>query len=215
MRFLDRKVPLVTPIKMKQKQVRSSPEGGNCEDGLKTARSFQLGHPPNWPSWSRVRSSSAIRRTGLIQIGGCRAGRVIDPARPSAELDWFSSADGRAGRFADPARPSAEMDWSSSADGRAGRVWFSSTDGRAVRVVDPARPSAELYWSSSSRVRSSSAIHRSGLVQFGGWPSWSRGQSSSAIRRAGRLVDPARPSADLDSVLCPHFNKTGLTYATR
>ncbi|KAF3524246.1 hypothetical protein F2Q69_00047372 [Brassica cretica] len=58
---------------MKQEQVCSSPEGGNCEDGLKTARSFQLGHPPNWPSWSRVRSSSAIRRTGLIQIGRCRA----------------------------------------------------------------------------------------------------------------------------------------------
>ncbi|KAF3569218.1 hypothetical protein DY000_02011345 [Brassica cretica] len=58
-------------------------------------------------------------------------------------------------------------------------------DGRAGRVVDPARPSAELDWFS-----------------------WSCGQ-------AGRVVDSARPSAELDGVLCPPFNKTGITYATR
>ncbi|KAF2579515.1 hypothetical protein F2Q68_00004452 [Brassica cretica] len=52
---------------MKQEQVRSNPEGGSCEDGMKTARSFQLG---GWPSWSRVRSNSAIRRTGLVQLSG-------------------------------------------------------------------------------------------------------------------------------------------------
>ncbi|KAF2566986.1 hypothetical protein F2Q68_00025106 [Brassica cretica] len=80
---------------------------------------------------------------------------TIDPARPSAELDWSSSADGRAGRVVDLARPSAELDRFSSADGRAGRMvdparpsaeldWFSSVDGRAGRFVDPARPSAEL-----------------------------------------------------------------------
>ena len=61
------------------------------------AGSVQLG---GWPSWSRARSSSAIRRTG----------RVVDLARPTAELDWFSSADGRVGRLVDPARPSAELD---------------------------------------------------------------------------------------------------------
>ncbi|KAF3528805.1 hypothetical protein DY000_02040853 [Brassica cretica] len=64
-----------------------------------------------WPSWSRVQSSSADGR----------AGRVFDPARPSAELGWFSSADGRAGPMVDPARPSAELDWFCSADGRASR----------------------------------------------------------------------------------------------
>ncbi|KAF3526519.1 hypothetical protein F2Q69_00047370 [Brassica cretica] len=107
---------------------------------MKTARSFQLGHPPNW---SRVRSSSAIRR----------AGHVFDPARPSAELDWSSSADGRTSRVFDPDRRMAEL---------------------VGRVVDPARPSAELVI----------------------------------------LVDPARPPAELDGVLCPPFNKTGITYAT-
>ena len=174
MRFLDRKVPLVTPIKMKQKQVRSSPEGGNCEDGLKTARSFQLGHPPNWPSWSRVRSSSAIRRTGLIQIGGCRAGRVIDPARPSAELDCSARRmaelvvlpiqlghppkwTGPARRVFGPARPSADLDW------------FSLADGRAGRVVDPARPSAELVvWS----------------IQLGHPPTWTVCSVHTSIKRA-------------------------------
>ncbi|KAF3489925.1 hypothetical protein F2Q69_00053068 [Brassica cretica] len=34
---------------------------------------------------------------------------VFDPARPSTELDWSSSGDGRAGRVFDPARPSAEL----------------------------------------------------------------------------------------------------------
>ena len=155
MRFLNRKVPTVTPIEMKQEQFRFNPEGGNCKDGMKTARSFQLGGWPSWsrvrsssadgraghvfdpsrrmaelvahsiqlggwPSWSCCRSSSAICRTGLVQLGGWsrvrsssvdgRAGRVFVPARPSAELDWFSLADSRAGRVVDPARPSAELD---------------------------------------------------------------------------------------------------------
>ncbi|KAF3501916.1 hypothetical protein F2Q69_00039869 [Brassica cretica] len=65
------------------------------------------------------------------------------------------------------------------------RVRSNSANGRAGRVVDPARPSAELDWFS-----------------------WSCGQ-------AGRVVDSARPSAELDGVLCPPFNKTGITYATR
>ncbi|KAF2536293.1 hypothetical protein F2Q68_00021315 [Brassica cretica] len=50
------RVPTVTLIEMKQEQVRSNPDGGSYEDGTVTARSFQLG---GWPSWSRVRSSSA------------------------------------------------------------------------------------------------------------------------------------------------------------
>ncbi|KAF3494999.1 hypothetical protein DY000_02052928 [Brassica cretica] len=94
-----------------------------------------------------------------------RACRVFDPARQSAELDWFSSANGRAGRVFDPAWPSTELDWFSLVDGRAGRVvdparpsteldWFSLADGRAGRVVDPAQPSAEqVAWS----------------IQLGGW----------------------------------------------
>uniref|UniRef100_M4FGN8 Uncharacterized protein n=1 Tax=Brassica campestris TaxID=3711 RepID=M4FGN8_BRACM len=77
---LNRKVPSVTLIEMKQEHVRSNPEGGSYEDGTMTARSFQLG---GWPNWSRV-----------------------DPVRPSAELDW---ADGQAGCVVDPARRMAEL----------------------------------------------------------------------------------------------------------
>ncbi|KAF3561750.1 hypothetical protein DY000_02016487 [Brassica cretica] len=139
---------------MKQEHVRSNPVGGSYEDGTVTVRSFQLGHLPNWTGPAR------------------RAGRVFDPAQPSAKLDWSGSADGRAGRVFDLARPSAELDW------------FILAGGRAGRIVDPAPPSAELDW------------------------------FSSAVGRAGRLVDPARPSAELDGVLCPPFNKTGITYAT-
>ena len=62
--------------------------------------------------------------------------------------------------------------------------------------------------------RSSLAIRRTGVIQLDGWSSWPRGRSSSAIRRAGRVVDPARPSAELDGVLYPPFNKTGITSAT-
>ncbi|KAF2562871.1 hypothetical protein F2Q70_00017809 [Brassica cretica] len=135
----------MTPIEMKQEKVRSNPEGGggSCKDGMKTAQSSQLGHPPNW---SRIQSSSAFRRTGQVKLGG-----------------W--------------------------------PIWTGS-----------ARRMAELLtWS----------------IQLGDPPSWSRGRSSSAIRRAGRVVDPARrmaelvvlddpaqPSAELDGVLCPPFNKT-------
>ena len=85
-----------------------------------------------------VRSSSAICRTGLVQLDGWpswslgrssstdgRDGRVVDPARPSAELDWSSLADGQAGRVVDPARPSVEPDWISSSNGWAGLFVFS------------------------------------------------------------------------------------------
>ncbi|KAF2534999.1 hypothetical protein F2Q68_00018879 [Brassica cretica] len=68
------------------------PNEGDARTGL-----VQLG---GWPSWSRVRSSSADGR----------AGRVVDPARPSPELDWFSWSCGQAGRVVDSARPSAELD---------------------------------------------------------------------------------------------------------
>ncbi|KAF3501376.1 hypothetical protein F2Q69_00043305 [Brassica cretica] len=136
------RVPTVTLIEMKQEHVRSNPVGGSYEDGTVTARSFQLGHLPNWTGPAR------------------RAGRVFYPAQPSAKLDWSGSADGRAGCVFDPARPSAELDWFILAGGRASRIvdpappsaeldWFSSAVGRAGgwsswRLVDPARPSAEL-----------------------------------------------------------------------
>ncbi|KAF2573935.1 hypothetical protein F2Q70_00004949 [Brassica cretica] len=63
-------------------------------------------------------------------------------------------------------------------------------------TIVPARRMAELVACSIqlghplswSCCRSSSAIHRAGLVQLGGWPRWSRGQSSSATRRAGRCA---------------------------
>ena len=86
----------------------------------------QLG---GWPSWLCVRFSSAIRRTGFVKHGGLPSWSRV---RSSSANDWFSSADGQAGRMFDLARPSAELDW------------FSSADGRAGRVVNPARPSIEL-----------------------------------------------------------------------
>ena len=46
--------------------------------------------------------------------------RLWNSARPFAELDRSSSANGRAGSNADSARPFAELDQSSSANGRAG-----------------------------------------------------------------------------------------------
>ncbi|KAF3558979.1 hypothetical protein F2Q69_00013351 [Brassica cretica] len=119
LRFLNRKVPTVTPIEMKQAQVCSNPEWGSCEDGMKTARSFQLGHPPNW--------------TG--------------PARRMAELVECSIQLGHPPRWTGSARLMAEL------------VVLSIQLGG---------------WPSWSRVRSSSSIHRTGLV-------------SSAIRRT-RLV---------------------------
>ena len=59
------------------------------------------------------RSRSADGRAGRVdrsRSADGQAGRVFDPARLSAELDWFSLADGQAGRLVDPARPSAELD---------------------------------------------------------------------------------------------------------
>ncbi|WZZ78257.1 hypothetical protein YC2023_098829 [Brassica napus] len=61
-----------------------------------------------------------------------RAGRVVDPDRPSAKLDLSSSEDGRSGRVVDPARPSAELDWSSSAINRAGQCALSVVSGLLV-----------------------------------------------------------------------------------
>uniref|UniRef100_A0A0D3BV74 Uncharacterized protein n=1 Tax=Brassica oleracea var. oleracea TaxID=109376 RepID=A0A0D3BV74_BRAOL len=168
--------------------------GGSCEDGMKTARSFQLGHPPNWTGPAR-RMAIQLNNSDL----------VVDPARPSAELDWSISAIRRAGRVFDPARPSAELDWSSSADGRAGRVFdpvcpsaeldrSSSADGRAGRVFDPARPTAELEWSSSADGRAGRVVD---LARPSVQLEW--------FRRDGRLVNPARPSAKLD-----WFRRAGL-----
>ncbi|KAF3506597.1 hypothetical protein F2Q69_00006327 [Brassica cretica] len=72
----------------------------------------QLGHPP-----SRTGMAELDRQDD--QLGGWLAGSNTRLARPSAELDQFSSPDGRAGSNTRPARPSAELDQSSSADGRA------------------------------------------------------------------------------------------------
>ncbi|KAF3506593.1 hypothetical protein F2Q69_00006323 [Brassica cretica] len=96
---------------------------------------------------------------------------LLKKIHPESRMEKFciSSADGRTGRVFDPGRRMADLDW------------FCLADDRAGRVVDPARPSVELDW------------------------------FSSADGRAGRLVD----SAELDGVLCPPFNKTGISYATR
>ena len=137
---------------MKQEHVRSNLEGGSCEDGMKTARSFKLCHPPNW-------TGPALRMAELVacsvQLGGwpgwsCVRSSSACPARPSVELDWSSSADGRACRVFDQAR-------------RTGLVQLGG-------------------WPSWWRVRSSSANRRTGLIQLGGWLSWSGGRSSSAIQ---------------------------------
>ena len=50
---LNRKVPTVTLIEMKQEHVRSNPKGGSYEDGTVTTRSFQLSHPTNWTGPAR------------------------------------------------------------------------------------------------------------------------------------------------------------------
>ncbi|KAF3564578.1 hypothetical protein DY000_02014520 [Brassica cretica] len=70
----------------------------------------------------------------------------VDPARPFAELDWSSSANGRAESVLGPARPFAELGWSSLANGRA------------ESVLGPARPFAELDWSSSVNCRAESVF---------------------------------------------------------
>ncbi|KAF3571021.1 hypothetical protein F2Q69_00058956 [Brassica cretica] len=293
---------------MKQEQVCSNPKGENCRDGMKTARSFQLGHPPNWtgpsrrmaelvawtgpdrrmaelvawtgpdrrmaelvacsiqhgypPNWTGsawrmaklvfCTSKGLNERVGLrvwfcdpflskrfqndvdseegsnfscsggssrsdgdtdrdetracliqsrrTELQGWDCDSTIVPARPSAELDWSSSANGGAGRVFDPARPSAKLDWSTLADSRACRVfdpawqsaeldWFSSANGRVGRVFDPARPSTELDWFSL-------VDGRAGRVVDPARPSAELDWLSSADGRAGRVVDPARPSAE-------------------
>ncbi|KAF2617665.1 hypothetical protein F2Q68_00039312 [Brassica cretica] len=293
---------------MKQEQVCSNPKGENCRDGMKTARSFQLGHPPNWtgpsrrmaelvawtgpdrrmaelvacsiqhgyppnwtgsawrmaklvvwsiqlghpPSWTFCTSKGPNERVGLRvwfrdpflskrlqndvdseedsnfscsggssrsdgdsdrdetracsiqsqrrELRGRDCDSTIIPARPSAELDWSSSANGGAGRVFDPARPSAKLDWSTLADSRACRVfdparqsaeldWFSSANGRAGRVFDPAWPSTELDWFSL-------VDGRAGRVVDPARPSTELDWFSLADGRAGRVVDPAQPSAE-------------------
>ncbi|KAF2616823.1 hypothetical protein F2Q68_00039797 [Brassica cretica] len=124
---------------MKQEQVRSNLEGGSCEDEMKTTRSFQLDHPPNW--------------TG--------------PARQMAELVACSVKLGH------------PPNWTGPAQHR-----------QMAKLVACSFQLAE--WPFWSRVRSSSAIRRAGLVRLGGWPSWPRVRSSSAIRPAG-LVQLGHP----------------------
>ncbi|KAF2574834.1 hypothetical protein F2Q70_00004950 [Brassica cretica] len=87
---------MVTPIEMKQEQVPSNPEGGNCEDGMKTVRSFQLGHPPNW--------TCSARRMAELVVLSISLGHLPNWTGPAWRMD------GRAGRLFDPARPSAELD---------------------------------------------------------------------------------------------------------
>ncbi|KAF3542709.1 hypothetical protein DY000_02007061 [Brassica cretica] len=85
----------------------------------------QLGHPPSWTGMAKLDRQHD-------QLGGWLAGSNTRPARPSAEMDQFSSPDGRAGSNTRPARPSAELDQSSLAYGRA------------ISNTRPARPFAEL-----------------------------------------------------------------------
>ncbi|WZZ88641.1 hypothetical protein YC2023_117220 [Brassica napus] len=95
---------------------------------------------------------------------------AIVPARPSAKLDWSSSADGRAGRAFDPARPSAKLDWSSSA---AELVARSIQLGHPPNLTDPPGwmaelPSAELAACSIQLVHPSSwtVVFSSGVRLF-------------------------------------------------
>ncbi|KAF3506027.1 hypothetical protein F2Q69_00006787 [Brassica cretica] len=131
---------------MKQEQVHSNPKGGNCKDRMKTARSFQLGHPPNWT----VRSSSAIRRAGLVQLG--HPPNWTDPAGRMAELVACSIQLGH------------PLNWS--------RVRSCSAIGR-VELVQLGG------WPSRSGGRSCSAIRRvgrllSGVELDGRWTSWNK-----------------------------------------
>ena len=94
------------------------------------------------------------------------------PALPSAELDWFSSVDGRAGRVVDLAQRMAELVVSSIQLGHP-LSWMGSARRMAGHVVDPAWPSADLVvWS----------------IQLGRPPIWLCGRSSSAIGRAGQCA---------------------------
>ncbi|KAF3585786.1 hypothetical protein F2Q69_00030345 [Brassica cretica] len=153
---------------------------------MKTARSLQLGHPLNWTS-----------------SGNGRAGRMFDPARPSAELDWFSLADGGASRVVDSARPSAELEW------------FSSADGRAGRVADPARPSAKLVvWSIQLGHPPSWTLPQMSILcqkmdSIKPWEDETRANSIRSRRREirgwdeDRLVDPTRRAGELDCSFGP------------
>ena len=81
LRFLNRKVPTVTPIEMKQEQVCSNPKGGKLRgrDEDSTIVPARPSAELDWPSSadghpakqlrSSCRSSSAIRRTGLVHLG--------------------------------------------------------------------------------------------------------------------------------------------------
>ena len=185
LQFLNHKVPMVTPIEMKQEQVRSNPELGSCEDEMKTSRSFQLGHSPNW--------------TG--------------PARQMAELVACSIQLGHPSSWTDSARRMAELVACSIQLGHPPNWTGSARTGSARRMAELVTCSIQLghppNWTSS-------AWRMADLVawsnQLGHPPSW----TGSAWQMAEMvvLVDPARPSAELDSVLCPPFNKTGITYAT-
>ncbi|KAF3544623.1 hypothetical protein DY000_02007876 [Brassica cretica] len=81
--------------------------------------SIQLGHPLNWtgparPSAELDWSSSAI--VCSIQLGGWPSWSCCR----DAELDWFSSVDGRAGRMVDPDR----WHWKDNS-----KLYLSSIDG--------------------------------------------------------------------------------------
>ncbi|KAF3532738.1 hypothetical protein DY000_02039783 [Brassica cretica] len=166
LQFLNHKVPMVTPIEMKQEQVRSNPKLGSCEDEMKTSRSFQLGHSPNWTGPARRMAELAACS---IQLG--HPSSWTDSARRMAKLVACSIQLGHPPNWTGSAR-------TSSARRMAELVTCSIQLGHPPNWTGLAR----WIW---SRVRSSSAIRQAGLVQLGGWPSWSRGQTSSAIRRAG------------------------------
>ncbi|KAF2613369.1 hypothetical protein F2Q70_00011834 [Brassica cretica] len=65
---------MVSPIEMKQKQVRSNPEGGG-----------------DLRRWDEGRLIDPTRQTGELDA-------LLDPTRPFGELDWSNSPNGRVGR---------------------------------------------------------------------------------------------------------------------
>ncbi|KAF3604353.1 hypothetical protein F2Q69_00035201 [Brassica cretica] len=209
LQFLNHKVPMVTPIKMKQEQL------GHPSSWTDSARrmaelvacSIQLGHPPNWTgsAWTGSAQRMAELVTSSIQLG--HPPNWTGPARWMAELVTCSIQLGHP--------PS----WTSSAQRMAELVTSSIQLGHPPNWTGPARWMAELVTCSIQLGHppswTSSAQRMAELVawsnQLGHPPSW----TGSARRMAEMvvLVDPAR-RGELGSVLCPPFNKTGITYAT-
>ena len=71
---LNRKVPAMTPIEMKQEQVRFNPEGRSYEDGTKAGLLIQLAKQASWTTWSIQLARSAswtVRSVWMIGPYSC------------------------------------------------------------------------------------------------------------------------------------------------